>query len=33
MTAEIFRTMSTCVAAIFVSTMLLTAANSLPGLL
>ena len=32
MTAEIFRTMSTCVAAIFVSTMLLTAATSLPSL-
>ena len=33
MTAEIFRTVSTCVAAIFVSTMLLTAATSLPGML
>ena len=31
MTAEIFRTISTCVAAIFVSTMLVTAATSLPA--
>ena len=30
MTAEIFRTMSTCVAALFVSTMLVTAATSVP---
>jgi len=30
MTAELFRTLSTCVAAVFVSTMLLTALTSLP---
>ena len=30
MTAELFRTVSTCIAAIFVSTMLVTAATSLP---
>jgi hypothetical protein len=30
MTAELFRTVSTCVAAIFVSTMLVTAATSVP---
>ncbi len=30
MTAELFRTVSTCVAALFVSTMLVTAATSMP---
>ncbi len=30
MTAELFRTVSTCAAAIFVSTMLVTAATSMP---
>lgn len=30
MTAELFRTVSTCVAAVFVSTLLLTAATSMP---
>jgi hypothetical protein len=30
MTAELIRTISTCVAAIFVSTMLVTAATSVP---
>jgi hypothetical protein len=33
MTAEIFRTVSTCLAAIFVSTMLVTAATSFPVVL
>jgi hypothetical protein len=33
MTAELFRTVSTCVAAIFVSTMLVTAATAMPALL
>ena len=30
MTAELFRTVSTCLAALFVSTMLVTAATSMP---
>jgi len=30
MTAELFRTVSTCAAALFVSTLLLTAATSMP---
>ena len=30
MTAQLFRTISTCVAALFVSTMLVTAATSMP---
>lgn len=30
MTADMFRTMSTCVAALFVSTLLVTAATSMP---
>ncbi len=30
MTADLFRTVSTCVAALFVSTMLVTAATSMP---
>jgi hypothetical protein len=30
MTAQLFRTVSTCVAALFVSTMLVTAATSMP---
>jgi hypothetical protein len=30
MTSELFRTVSTCVAALFVSTMLVTAATSMP---
>lgn len=30
MTAELFRTVSTCIAALFVSTMLVTAATSMP---
>ena len=30
MTAELFRTVSTCVAALFVSTMLVSAATSMP---
>jgi hypothetical protein len=30
MTAELFRTVTTCVAALFVSTMLVTAATSMP---
>lgn len=30
MTAELFRTISTCIAALFVSTMLVTAATSTP---
>ncbi len=30
MTAELFRTVSTCIAALFVSTMLVTAATSIP---
>ncbi len=30
MTAELFRTFSTCVAALFVSTMLVTAATTMP---
>jgi hypothetical protein len=30
MTAELFRTFSTCVAALFVSTLLVTAATSMP---
>jgi len=33
MTAEVFRTVSTCIAAIFVSTMLVTAATSMPALI
>jgi hypothetical protein len=33
MTAELFRTVSTCFAAIFVSTMLVTAATSMPAVL
>ena len=33
MTTELFRTVSTCVAAIFVSTMLVTAATSTPIIL
>jgi hypothetical protein len=33
MTAELFRTVSTCVAAIFVSTMLVTAATSMPAMI
>jgi hypothetical protein len=32
MTADLFRTVSTCVAALFVSTMLVTAATSIPVL-
>ena len=32
MTADLFRTVSTCVAALFVSTMLVTAATSVPVL-
>ena len=32
MTAQLFRTVSTCLAAIFVSTMLVTAATSVPVL-
>jgi hypothetical protein len=30
MTAQLFRTISTCVAALFVSTMLVTAATTMP---
>jgi hypothetical protein len=33
MTADLFRTFSTCVAAVFVSTMLVTAATSMPAIL
>jgi hypothetical protein len=33
MTAELFRTVSTCLAAIFVSTMLVTAATSMPAMI
>ncbi len=33
MTAELFRTVSTCVAAIFVSTMLVTAATTMPAII
>jgi hypothetical protein len=32
MTADLFRTMSTCVAALFVSTLLVSAATSMPTL-
>ena len=32
MTANLFRTMTTCVAAVFVSTLLVTAATSMPTL-
>ena len=32
MTAEMFRTVTTCVAALFVTTMLVTAATSMPTL-
>jgi len=33
MTRELFRTVSTCVAALFVSTMLVTVATSVPAVL
>ena len=33
MTAELFRTVSTCVAALFISTMLVTVATSMPTIL
>ena len=32
MTADLFRTMTTCVAALFVSTLLMSAATSMPTL-